>query len=222
MTTGRPFTAKCRSKRCGGCGAACTNEKGEKSIPAANTGRIPWPMFFKLMLVSAPLALHHHRYQFRFFLVGAGQIFPRDFVLWLLLHALLAVHDKFIDDIQVLAERNVHTGSADKLHDRQMSFVVIEREAGVLVQIVVGVAGHSGLGCRALELQRDSRQDKKTDRRGSQHSRTEKLGETAQPGLARSRANNPFLLQLNPQGGPNARGWLDFRRKQMSGCDDRG
>src|ERR1700756_1457297 len=103
-----------------------------------------------------------------------------------------------------------------------MSFVVIEGDAGVLVQIVVGVAGHSGLRCRALELKSYSREDKKTDRRRSQHSRTEEFGETAPPGLARSRANNPFLLQLNAQGGPYARGWLDFRWKQMSGCDDCG
>src|SRR6266404_1565693 len=213
MTTGRPLTAKCRSKRCGGCGAACTNEKGEKSIPAASTGRIPWPMFFKLMLVSAPLALHHHRDQFRFFLVGAGQIFPREFVLRLLLHALLAVHDKFIDDIQVLAERDIHTGNAGKLHDRQMSFVVIKRDAGVLVQIVVGVAGLGGLRFRATELQSDSREDKKTDRRRSHYSRAEKLGETAPPGLPRSRADNPFLLQLSAQRSPYARGRLDFRWK---------
>src|SRR5437899_12953999 len=71
MTTGRPFTVKCRSK-C--CGLACAKQGGKRSTAAPSDGRTTRPMVFHLMLVCAPLALHHHGYQFRLFLVGAIQI----------------------------------------------------------------------------------------------------------------------------------------------------
>src|SRR5690349_13779164 len=71
MTTGRPFTVKCRSK-C--CGLAWAKQDGKRSTVAPSDGKTRKPMVFQLMLVSAPVAFHHHGYQFRFFLVGAIQI----------------------------------------------------------------------------------------------------------------------------------------------------
>src|SRR5713226_3096536 len=148
--TGRPFIAKCLSK-C--CGAACAKAEGQRSTAAPSTGRIPRPMVFRLMLVSAPPAFHHHGYQFRLLLVSAAQIFGRQIILRLLFHALLAIHDKFVHDIQILPERYVHTGIAGKLHGRQMSFVVVQGQAGVLVQGVRCVASFGGLRGRTLKLQ---------------------------------------------------------------------
>src|ERR1700730_8139005 len=72
MTTGRPFTAKCLSKR---WGAACTKEEGKRSNQKPIAGKIRRPIVFKLMLVSTPPALHHHRYQFRLLLLTDGQLF---------------------------------------------------------------------------------------------------------------------------------------------------
>src|SRR5712664_2158577 len=169
-TTGCPFTAKCFSK----CwGSACAKEKGRRSAPS--TGRIPLPIVFELMLVTTPPAFHHDGYQFGLLLVGTSQIFARQIVLRLLFHALLAIGDKFVHDIQILTEGNVHVGSASKLHGRQMSFVVVQGQAGVFINAVVRVARFGGLRGRALDLQSGRSGNEQTDGTGGQDARTEEL-----------------------------------------------
>src|SRR5690242_14455182 len=99
--TGRPLMAKCLSK-C--CGAACAKAEGQRSTAAPSTGRFPRPTVLRLMLVSAPPAFHHHGYQFRLLLVSAAQIFRRQIILRLVFHALLAISDEFVDNIQILPQ----------------------------------------------------------------------------------------------------------------------
>src|SRR4029077_1752663 len=191
--TGRPFTAKCLSK-C--CGAACTKAQGKRSTPAPSAGSIRRPTVFRLMLVSAPPAFHHHGYQFRLLLVSAAQIFARQIILRLIFYVLLAIDDKVVHDIQILAQRYVHIGTAGKLHGRQMSFVVGQRYAGVPVEGIVRVASFRGLRGRALQLQSGGGDNQQNDGGGSQHARREKFGKTVPPGVPRAGPDDAFRFQL--------------------------
>src|SRR5437763_231793 len=133
MTTGRPLTAKCRSKCC----AAVAEDADKRSTAQPSNGNIPRPLILNLMLVFVPPAIHHDRYQFRLLLIGAAQILPSQLVLRLFFHTLLAIENKFVDDVQILAEGNVHTGTASQLHGRQMSLIIVQGEAGVFVYVFV-------------------------------------------------------------------------------------
>src|SRR5450755_832697 len=89
QTTGWPLTGKCFSKCCVApeAGAIVTVHK---NAPALNTGRIFRLFVCAFMSVYAPPAIHHRGQQFRFLLVGAGQIFTGQIVARFFLHALFA------------------------------------------------------------------------------------------------------------------------------------
>ena len=68
------------------------------------------------MVINTPSAIHHRGKQFRFLLVGAVEIFARQFVLRRLLQMPLAVGNKIIDLLQVLLKRHVHRRGAGQMH----------------------------------------------------------------------------------------------------------
>src|SRR6267143_1175520 len=100
-----------------------------------------------------------------------------------------------------------------------MSFVVIQRQASVFVNIFVG-ASFDRLRRGALELESGSRDNQQTDRGGGPYTRTEELQEVQPAGAGRGRPDDAFLFQLQAKRGPHASGRFDFSRKQMSSCAD--
>src|ERR1700736_2853096 len=109
QTTGCPFTGKCFSK-C--CVAPIAGPAPQQNTPTPTSGRMLRPIVRAFISVYAPPAFHHRGQQFRFLLVRAGQIIARKIVARLLFHALFAVGNKLVDDVQVLAQRDVHHRTA--------------------------------------------------------------------------------------------------------------
>jgi len=100
------------------------------------------------MAVQAPTAIHHRGQQFRFLLIGIGQIFARQFIGRLFPQVLFAVGDKLIDLLQVLAKGSIHCGDvvgAGQLHVGEIVFLLAQNGdrgiEGVILSLKNGLHG---------------------------------------------------------------------------------
>src|SRR3984957_5335318 len=130
--TGCPFTGKCFSK----CSVARDEGVEAKSnAPAPSMGSMLRRIVCVFISVHTPAASHHRRNQRGLLLVRAGKILARKIVPWFIFDALFAVGDELVDDIEVLVERDVH-GFGGEVHLAQASFIRIEGESSVVVNVV--------------------------------------------------------------------------------------